>query len=260
MKIFQLNCLLIFSMFILSCSEGTVYQGPDECLLTVYTDSSSIYQKISYTNNNRVSKIEKYNFKDDGLFYLGVTKHIYNAMGNLVRIERYNKDDLFSTKDTIIYGDNNELKEAYTLDPDDNTKLYYERFYTDVNLNVYKYRIYEFEGADSNLIRTYEYDYSGDNITEQEYTLGTSNFREIREFTYDDKKNPYGSKFPLEFFNKNNKLTEKVKTIQQSGNEIEYINNFKYEYKDDGYPLKSIKTSTINSDTITVYYEYECGK
>ncbi|OYT10845.1 MAG: hypothetical protein B6I18_06975 [Bacteroidetes bacterium 4572_112] len=265
MKNLKLLSVLFISMILLFASCGKDDDSPiggSTKLIKKYIIEDYQYQ-YSYNVYGQLSEIYVGNivpsyYSKIELEYIGNNLVSYTVISDGKIVETILLLNYYNNKPTIaeVYTGEAVPEELYE-------KIYFT--YTDGNMT----KLIAKGGNTSHIIFKHELFYSNDNVIQQKYynyNNGNYSLRNIVDFTYDNKINPFyifgfvdfvGNKITsgISFMDINNFVNVEISDAngvvlpQESFNRV-------FEYDANGYPTKCIMTSIDSNKVINTEYEY----
>jgi hypothetical protein len=269
----RFGCVLLFFLGLFSsCEDDKEAYQPDN-------PTTPALKKISYTLND----FQEFTHSADGLLSR------YRSQWNFAEdepgmLKNYIVDFHYDSRNRIAqlsFGTGGPVKYIYEGDVLTKTEEYdykgrlvimhYYNFGIKGRLTEVRDVINDLEDqSQRQLKRTYEYDAKGNVTAIREYYLnvGADTFTQTSVTTYegyDDKKNvesqldlyPYVPHLRLRI----NNPAKKTRIDTVNGNRVTWLEEYTYEYHDEGYPLKKmIKITVPGTDPVpprTAAYEYQ---
>lgn len=223
------------------------------CSVTTYHsfDYNSDYT-FTYNPDGEVIKVVR-TASGPGLSYTDSVK--YGLDGNVARVLRYNNSNLVGYTD---YTHNSQNKVTETrkfmtgLQGSEITQFAYD------GSNRLIKESYFYSGQPGVVTATVDYTYNSNGSIRTEKNSPATNWREVSEFTFDNKKNPWSEKkyHPFAWGSFEHNPTRILTAMYQSGSlHSNPVTNFAYTYNAMGYPTQVIGNNDQGNKQT---WEYSC--
>lgn len=254
LQIFILS-LLLFTLFSCSEDDNIVKKSQPDCNLIAYTDSSNYFFEVEY-NNGSAEVLYNYRFvdgkKDILLRRIELNRNFFNE---ITHINYYNKDGEFEGVDSI-YTNNNGLPFDNITYNSSGEMVEKRTMIYNKDENVIQEKNFRYEDRwVLNIIYNYEYDSEGRVISSAREQISDNGSQfDSTYYTYDNMKNISSQVEIFSVFKTNNFLTVTTVYTLNSGKTSTETKFYEHEYNEQGYPIKTKITSSVNSNDVKFRY------